>query len=334
MEDLTYKTFTGTKYTNDFGLEKVFLDNLYELSRDCFLKTYEKIYPFVYSTPIDKNRFVDGFVDLRNDEYYEVPTMFNREYIKESDEFKIKTVKKEDIPVSIILDGRNILKINSGISKENFVYDMVKIITDHYEDGDKIDCSLIINKCKEIWDNFIIDGNVQVKNKSFKLDMGYWNKKYNGEIDIYKVIGHIRHKMNSNDFKVFYNDTLTLEENIEVLRDNGIRTKKSTLKKWLDEEGYYYTTNAQKKRELRNMIIIEVYNEDRNRSLREIEKIVKDRGYKVTDDTVNKVIKEYNDKIEISYLRVEEEEVYYGFTKKMCSSRSETERRTLLLNVV
>lgn len=327
-----YKTFTGIEYTNDFGLEKIFLDNLYELSRDCFLKTYEKIYPFIYSTPIEKERFVDGYVDLRKDEYYEVPTMGNWVYNEENDEYEIKVVNKYDIPTTMVLDGRNLLKINKGMSKEHFVYNMVKIITDHYEDGVNIECDFIINKCKEIWDNFIIDGNVNVKNKSFKLDYSYWFKKYNGKIDFFKVMGKIRHLMNSNDFKLFYDDTLTLEENIDVLRENGIRTKKSTLKKWLDDEGYYYTTNAQKKRNERNMVIIEVYNEDKSRSLREIEKIVNDRGYKVTDDTVNKVIKE--NKKEITYLRVEEDKVSYGVLKKIGSFRSETKKRNFLLNVV
>lgn len=291
-----YTTFFGLEYTNEFGLNKVFLENLYSWDKLFFINFYNEIYHFETETQVDGN-FVDGYIDLRNIDYYKVPTL-TRWYRDREDEDKLKIRKVEltESDEQLILDGRNLLKINKGITKECFVYAMIKLTYRFYDNSNhSLTRMYLVEKCKEIWDYYFNKNNkVEVKKKSFKLDINYWKEL--GYDNWLVVSSIIRSRMRENIF-YSYNNNISVEENIEVMKEHKIKVKKDTLKKWLDKHNISYFTEAQKKREERNKVIISVFNEDKNRSYREIESIVKDKGYTVTHPTIISVIKEYNESL-------------------------------------
>lgn len=287
-----------SNYTNEFGLNEIFLKDLYEWEndRDRFIFEYKEVYPYYTETIIDKNRFIDGYVDLRGEEYYKVPSIDRWYYDKEKDKVRIKEVEIDYRLNYFLGDARNFLKIIKNITKEHFVYVMVKHLHLHYENTDKgLTNDFIISRCKEVWDYFKVNNDVPVKNKLFKLDIHYWKEKgYNNWLEVCSIVKKL---MKSSDFGSLYDLGKTIEENIEIMKSFGVKTKSDTLKKWCIENNLPYTTNAEKKRNERNKVIIEIYNEDKSRSLREIEKLVKERGYKVNKDTLNNVIKDYSIKL-------------------------------------
>lgn len=293
----TYTTFNGKTYTYHFELNEVFISNLFEWDYKHFIDFYEDIFSVHFETYIDKSRYNNGYVDLRNEEYYLCPTLERWYYDYELKSYILRVVDIEDREDFFLEDARNILKINGGISREGFVFGMLLLTFKYYNNVDKkLDKIYIIDKCGEIWDYYFnIDNYVDVKNKMFKIDKEYWRKR--GFNNWLVVSSKIKSRIKKSDFSKYYSEEMTIEENLEFLKSKGIRTKKNTLIDWCEECGYFYITNKEK----RNSLIIEVYLEDTSRSSRNIENILKDKGCKVTKDTIIKVIKDFNKETEMKY---------------------------------
>lgn len=323
MENFTYRTFTGIEYTNSFDLEINFLNDIYDMSRTDFIKKYEDKFPYFTETPIKYEGHNDGYVDLSEINYYLVPSKERWKYDYLLKKVVYQKVSLDEWEEFLCKDGRNFLKINQGITKEHFVYIMVKYINENYQESNLMEDSFIIDKCKEIWDYYKVNDYVDVNKKKFKIIKEYWIER---GIDNWLVVGSkIRSRLKKNSFSKWYDESKSLEDNISLLKEKGINTTKSTLKNWCDECGY--TCNTRK--ELRNKVILEVYNEDRSRSYREIEKIVNDRGYKVGDDTIMKIIKEYNKNNDYStkttdiLITINEPHISYGISEDGFSASAE-----------
>lgn len=289
-----YKTFMEYEYTNEFGLQHNFIKDFFEYTRKDFIRKYRHL-PYQYETRIDKVEYSDGYCDLRGVEYYRVPSTERWRYNVEDKNSEIDKVSFNEREDMFLIDARNFLKIGgSRMTKEIFVYDMVKLIDKFYENEDGgLTNEYIIGKCKEVWDYYyMVNNHVEVKKKLFKIDKDYWiNKGYNNWLEVCSII---KSKMKTLDISSLWNDQLTLEENIEEFKNYGVSTTKKTVIKWLDSEGKDYITNAQKQRNIRNKVVIEVYLEDKSRSSREIERIVKERGYDISYKTIQPIVNEYN----------------------------------------
>lgn len=96
--------------------------------------------------------------------------------------------------------------------------------------------------------------------------------------------------MKCDDFGSLYDCSLTVEQNIEEFRNYGIRTTPKTLKTWLDDNGIPYRTDKQ----IRDGHIIRLYEEDKNRSSRQIERLCKADGIEVNYRTVQRILARHN----------------------------------------
>ena len=286
----THTTFSGVEYTNEYDLDETFLYDLYNLAKKDFILKYKEKYNYLTETPL-KEEYVNGYINMKNKEYYIVPSKGRWDYRNDRKGIFVK-VGYLEWNEYLNLDGRNILKINQGMSKEHFIYSMVSYTSMNYDDLENMKEEWLIDRCIEIYNYYQVNDHVERKEMMFKIDMSYWKEKgYTNPLVISSIIKRI---IKNDDFSKYYNEELTIEENIIVMKNHGIKTKKDKLKKWCIYNDVYYITNAEKKRIERNKVIIKVYNEDRNRSLREIEKIVNDNGYNVSYRTILSVLDEYN----------------------------------------
>ena len=50
------------------------MNDLYTLDRQSFITKYEEVYPYITQTQIESSKYVNGYTDLRNEEFYVVPS--------------------------------------------------------------------------------------------------------------------------------------------------------------------------------------------------------------------------------------------------------------------
>lgn len=290
--EYTYKTKTGTEYTNKFGVNMTFLNDFYNKSFKDFLYQYRHI-PVYFRTVIGKWEYEDGYVELRGRDdngYLQVPS--TKRWISYNGKRSINKVKQQERDTCLNVDGRYILKIrHKTITKEQFVYSIVKLMDVYYDLSDGlVNQDYIIDKCVDLWNvYFMVNNKVEGdKNKKFLIDNEYWSDRNitNGWV----IYGKVRKTINDKDLQSVYDFNLTLEENLTMMKDFGVSLSKNTVLRWLRENGYSYKTDKGVNKEERNRMIIQLYNEDRSRSLRELVSLMKEKGFKVNKDTIKKVI--------------------------------------------
>lgn len=276
-----YQESKDLSQDKEFILDKDFLYNMYSMTRSEFIYSYSSTYPYITETCIEPDRFVSGYADLRNDDYYVVPTSQYRWDVKTQRPY-IPKIKEGHRNTMLWLDTLYFIKIVPEITKEHLVY---MLTTEVYRNFDNTDNQLtnqfIINKCKEVWNN-IDNINVRPIKKSFKIDKEYWLER--GMDNWLSITNHIRKQMKCEDFGSLYDYSLTIEQNIKEFRNYGVRTTSKTLRTWLEENGIPYTTD----KEVRDEHVIALYKEDPSRSSREIERLCN-----VNYRTIQRILKKY-----------------------------------------
>lgn len=281
---ITQNQSTEVKHLkNDFNLDSDFFNDLNSLDRQTFVYKYSITYPYITETQIDRNMFVDGYADVRFEDYYVVPTAQYSWNVKEG-KAQIRKIQNGHRTTMLWLDAIAFMKIIPNITKEHLVYLLVAEAYKHFMNGDgQLNNWFIVSKAKEVWNN-IDNLNLQPVKKTFVIDKCYWLERgYNNWLEVSRLI---RQRMKANDFGSMYDFSMTVEDNIEEFKKYGVKTTKKTLIKWLEENGYNYVT----KKEYRNSMIMYFYNEDKTRSCREIEKLCKDNNIKVCFKTISDVI--------------------------------------------
>lgn len=276
---------TKTK-SNHFNLDKEFFHDLNSLDRVAFIDKYSYTYPYITNTYISEDMFVNGYADVRNINYYVVPTA-QYKWNSKLNKPVIEKVKNGHRNTLLWLDAIAFMKIIPNITKEYLVYLLVTEVFKNFINGDgQLNNWFIINKAKDVWEN-IEHLDLKPIKKSFVIDKGYWLKLgYNNWLEVARII---RKEIKENDFGSLYDFNLTIEENIEEMKKYGVSTTKKTLTKWLDQNKLDYVTN----KDFRNSMIIYYYKENPKRSSREIVKLCANDGIKVGKDTVIKVLNEF-----------------------------------------
>ena len=280
---------------NSFNLDSEFFSNLNSMNRSDFIRKYELEFPYITHTMISEESFINGYADVRDIDYYVVPSA---QYIwnPSINKGEVRKVTNGNRNTMLFIDAIAFMKIIPNITKEYLVYLLVTEVYKNFINGDgELSNWFIINKAKEVWEN--ID-NLSLKpiKKSFVIDKNYWLEK--GKNNWLEVARIIRKEMKSNTFGEFYDFNCSVEENIKYFKEYGINTKKQTLVKWLQDNNLDYYTD----KEYRNRRIIELYKENNKLSSRQIERMLKDEGIKVGKDTIIKVINDNKDCLKINSL--------------------------------
>lgn len=305
---------------NSFNLDSEFFSNLNSMNRSDFIRKYELEFPYITHTLISEESFINGYADVRDMDYYVVPSA---QYIwnPSINKGEVRKVTNGNRNTMLFIDAIAFMKIIPNITKEYLVYLLVTEVYKNFINGDgELSNWFIINKAKEVWEN--ID-NLSLKpiKKSFVIDKNYWLER--GKNNWLEVARIIRKEMKSNTFGEFYDFNSSVEENLKYFKEYGIKTKKQTLVKWLQDNNLDYYTD----KEYRNQRIIELYKENTKLSSRQIEKILKDEGIKVGKDTIIKVINENKDCLKIDSLN--KSTPYNNLSRKSKNRQSEIQPQNL-----
>ena len=274
------------KSDSGFDLDKDFVHEMFTKERGEFLNRNARTYPYVCETMVPQELFHNGYADLRNINYYKVPSS---QYVWSHIENKpvVMKVVVGHRDTMLWLDGHAFCQIIDDISNEYLVYLLMKEVYEHYDNSDRqMTNHLIIKKAKQVMTEYKCGKvpNITIK-RSFKLDILYWH--IHNVYDVMEMTRLVMKQMKNNDFGQLYDFNKTVEENIKEFALYGIKTKKKTLINWLEDNGLEYITD----KEYRNNLILSLYDEDNTRSIRNIIKVLKDNyNIMVAKNTVRKVI--------------------------------------------
>lgn len=274
---------TDLSQDTTFILDKQFFNDMYSMKRSDFIYHYSSTYPYVTETYIDPSRYENGYVDLRHEDYYVVPTAQFR-WDAERQKPYIPKIKEGSRTKMLWYDILCFMKIVPDVTREHLVYLAITEVYRNFENGDKqLDNMFIINKCKEVW-NTIDDIKVKPVKKSFKIDKDYWLKR--GMDNWLSITNYIRKQMKCEDFGNLYDYSLTIEQNIKEFKKFGVVTTPKTLKAWLDKNGIPYTTD----KEVRDEYVQKLYEGNKNLSSRELEQLCKKQGIEVSYRTIQRIL--------------------------------------------
>ena len=270
---------------NKFSLDDGFWNDLYSLKRSMFIEKYSMIYSYFRETEIAPDRYVNGYADLRDETYYDVPTSRWRWDVKNNRPY-IPKVEKGNRNKMLWLDAVCLMKIKPDITKEHLIYLLITEVYRNFENEDEqMSNWFIVNKAKEVWDNI---GNLNARplKKSFKIDKGYWLEKGFTNQDWLSVSKIIMKEMRCQDFGDMYDLSLTIEQNVAMFREYGIKTTKRTLIKWCEENDIPYETDKQR----RDRMVVHTCSLHPSKSSRQIADLCEQMGIKVSHATVAKII--------------------------------------------
>ena len=275
-----------TKVSQDtsFTLDKQFFYDMNTMKRSEFIYTYSSTYPYITETYIDPERYENGYVDLRNDEYYVVPTAQFR-WNADTQRAEIPKTKIGTRNTMMWLDALCFMKIVPNLTKEYLVYLLTTEVYRNFDNSDKeLTNQCIIDKCKEVWNN---NGKYIAKpiRKMFKIDKDYWRER--GMDNWLSITNYIRKIMKCEDMGSLYDPSLTIEGNITMFKEFGLNTTPKSLKAWLDVYGIPYQTN----KDVRNELVLKLYDEDNTRSCRDIEELCKQNNISVSYRTILRLLK-------------------------------------------
>lgn len=276
----------------DFKIDPVFYNDLRTMLRKDFIKKYEFIYPYITDTVIPFYMYKDEkgndkpYVDLRGLELHKVP----------SSQMLWDHVSKKPVPViikngerhtCIFRDANTFKKVIPNITNEHLVYCVATALYKHYENYSDFKPQEILLIAKNALQKKDFNYDKTKQNKKLKVNQAalIWDKL--GITDKRKKVAVSRKMMTDDDIEKYYDDNLTyIEDILNVLHDNGMKTTKKRLTEWLIRNNKPFKVKADETKKL----IIQLKEEDPNRSYREISRICTERGLPVTKDTVKKTL--------------------------------------------
>ena len=242
---------------------------------------YFPIYPFLRESEykIDNSK---SYIDLRNQDYYEV---FNKtRFDGDKGKFVKKTVKNGNRHHQLFLDAIQFKAANPSISIEGLILALVNEVLNYYDNSDKeMNNKLIIQTALNVFNG---DYKASKSKKKIKVNKSYF---YENECSIQKKIGVAKRDLKDDAIGEVIDLNLSLEDNLDVIRNNGISLKKKRLVEFCERYNIKLKTN----KEIRNDKIIELYNSNKDLSYSKLKTICEMNGIDVSQDTIERIIKEY-----------------------------------------
>lgn len=273
----------------ELGIDENVLNDFDSLTRKDFLNKYRLKYEFYYETRISIDMYEDGYADLRGFNYYVLPsyTLIGRNKYKRITHNYNEVLLKDALTLVEILED--------DFSPTHLLVNLVNDIYLNYAEGyfSNDDILDIIRKVifKET------DITVQPSNKKFKLLKSYWEynttfewKVKNGEIiiDWSMVTAIVRKMIKDKDIRNMFDDEISLEENIKLFKDYGLKVSMKYLVEWCDKHDIIYFRDKDTIKEIRDRVVINMFN--KGKSEREIEKYCREKSIKICKSSVHKII--------------------------------------------
>ena len=266
---------------NHYNIDNDFFNDLNSLKRSELVDKYFPIYPFLRESEykIDNSK---SYIDLRNQDYYEV---FNKtRFDGDKGKFVKKKVKNGNRHHQLFLDAIQFKAANPSISIEGLILALVNEVLNYYDNSDKeMNNKLIIQTAFNVFNG---DYKASKSKKKIKVNKSYF---YENECSIQKKIGVAKRDLKDDAIGEVIDLNLSLEDNLDVIRKNGISLKKKRLVEFCERYNLKLKTN----KEIRNDKIIELYNSNKDLSIAKLETICEMNGIDISSKTIERLIKNY-----------------------------------------
>lgn len=230
-----------THNENDTLVDNAVVKALYGMSPQDFIFYYHNTFEYFTSTPL---HYEDGYALIPED-YYEVKRPWYKDKVGDKTYIVVKTIRDGEQRRKRLCNTAIILRaIKRDISFEHLLYILVCERQYYYDNQDKaLSNKELINIAK--WAIELPSEQInpkKVKHSKFKVDKSYWAEK---GITARQAANIVRGIIKSETIGSMYDFNLTDKENVQVMKDNGLKVSLRTLKQWRKDNGIKVSNKKQ-----------------------------------------------------------------------------------------
>lgn len=226
-------------------ISKSFMDDMDCMASMDFISKYRNCYPYFTETEL---QYKDGYAVIDSN-YYVVRRMwYNQVYETKDGTVTINEVRKykdgNKRRIRMYNTARILRNIKNDITAEHLAYILYCEREYYYDNSDNIlSNERLLSIATEItsmpMDRVIMDNN---KKNSFKVDKEYWRER---GISPKQAVQIVRGQINDRNIGELYDCSLTDKENIEMMKEYGIKVSLITLKRWRKKNGITKKVSSQ-----------------------------------------------------------------------------------------
>ena len=206
---------------------------LYSMSPQDFIFYYRQTFEYFISTPL---HYENGYALIPED-YYEIKRPWYKDKVGDNTITVVRTLRHGDKRKTHMSNTAVIIrKIKNDITFEHLLYILVCERTYYYDNSDNVLPNKELVKIAQ-WAMGIPINELnpkQIKHPKFKVDKTYWKER---GITARQAIQIIRGQINDSNIGELYDCNLTDKENLEIMKDYGIKVSLITLKRWRKKNG-------------------------------------------------------------------------------------------------
>lgn len=232
----------GTPNKNGYLIyDNAVVKALYTMSPQDFIYYYRQTYDYFTATPL---HYENGYALIPED-YYEIKRPWYKDKVGDKTITVVKTIRDGEQRRKRLCNTAIILRaIKRDISFEHLLYILVCERQYYYDNQDKaLNNKELINIAK--WAIELPSEQInpkKVKHPKFKVDKSYWAEK---GITARQAANIVRGIIKSEAIGSMYDFNLTDKENVQVMKDNGLKVSLRTLKQWRKDNGIKVSNKKQ-----------------------------------------------------------------------------------------
>lgn len=240
-EDTLYPNCQFTEENDHLISDNTVVKALYSMSPQDFICYYRDTYDYFTATPL---HYENGYALIPED-YYEIKRPWYKDKVGDKTISVVKTIRDGEQRRKRLCNTAIILRaIKRDISFEHLLYILVCERQYYYDNSDKaLNNKELISIAKwaiELPSEQI--NPIKVKHPKFKVDKSYWAEK---GITARQAANIVRGIIKEMEIGSMYDFNLTDKENIQVMKDYGLKVSLRTLKQWRKNNGIKVSNKKQ-----------------------------------------------------------------------------------------
>lgn len=203
-------------------IDKTFLHDFNNLKFNDFFEKYKERYYKNYRLSVSPELLLD-----ESKMFYTYPSNYHCVIHKAKGRKQFKWSIGNDRKEKIFMTVQIMLANNPSLSIENILYGLRIEREWYYMNTDnKISNTVLIEKAKYCLQNrYSIP---ETEHPSFKVNKSFWKEQ---GVTVMQAVNHICYELRVRKVRLYYNPSLTYQENHDILKDNGISVSIRTLKR-------------------------------------------------------------------------------------------------------
>ena len=226
-------------------ISKSFINDMDCMAATDFIMKYRNYYPYFTETEL---QYKDGYAVIDNNYYVVRRIWYNQVYETKDGTVTVNEVRKykdgNKRRIRMYNTARILRNIKNDITAEHLAYILYCEREYYYDNSDNIlSNERLLSIATEItsmpMDRVIMDNN---NKNSFKVDKEYWKER---GITPKQAVQIVRGQINDRNIGELYDFNLTDKENMNVMKENGIKVSLITLKRWRKKNGIMKKVSSQ-----------------------------------------------------------------------------------------